>query len=223
MVAALLIAGCSLVGRRGPVIAGDRACAVVDSTFAASGLRVDRELQGHTSIDVNQYRVNGRFTLRLGATGNTVLEFTSTSPMGGRREDVLVSYWEDTLRVFDREQGRYFEGAEVDKTVSEGAGFDVDLAEVLRRVLLFSPDCARLGEIRAAEDGGDLGGRIDGDRFTVGFDGGRVARADWPAPFSGAGSGERLEVDYRWAGGRLVGMTILAPMRSWRIRLDVDD
>jgi hypothetical protein len=196
---------------------------VVDSAFATSGLHAVLDLNGHTSIDVNQYRVNGRFSLRVDEPGNMIFEFTSTSPMGGRREDVLVSYWEDTLRVFDRERGRYYEGDEVDEQVEEGAGFAVDLGELLRRVFLHTPDCARISDVRRAEDGGDLGGRIDGGSFSVRFDGGRAVRSDWPAPFSGPGAGERLEVDYRWEAGRLSGMTILAPVRSWRVRLDADD
>jgi len=218
--AALLVAGCSLSGRGGPSIPGDRACVVVDSAFSASGLFDSVEMTGHTTIDVNQYRVNGRFALRLSATGDMILEFTSTSPMGGKREDVVFSYWQDTLRVFDRERGRYHEGNEVDEMAEEGMGFAVDLAETLRRVLLHPPECGRLTDIRLSDDGGDLSGRIDGERFGVSFDRGRAAAADWPAPFSGSGASEHLEVDYRWEGGRLTGLTILAPVRRWRVRLD---
>ena len=223
MAAALLIAGCSLTGRGGPSIQGSRACAVVDSAFSASGLRDGLEVTGHTTIDVNQYRVNGRFTLRVSETGDMILEFTSTSPMGGSREDVVLSYWQDTLRVFDRERGRFFERGEVDELVEEGVGFEVDLAQVLRRVFLHPPDCERFTEIRRADDGGDLTGRIDGERFGMSFEGGRIARADWPAPFRGAVASERLEVDYRWEGGRLTGLTILAPVRRWRVRLVAED
>ena len=98
--AALLVAGCSLSNRGGPSIQGSRACTVVDSAFLASGLHDGVDVSGHTTIDVNQYRVNGRFQLRVNEAGDMTLEFTSTSPMGGRREDVVFSYWQDTLRVF---------------------------------------------------------------------------------------------------------------------------
>jgi len=221
--AALLVAGCSLAGRGGPSIEGSRACTVVDSAFSASGLRDGLEVSGRTTIDVNQYRVNGRFQLRVSDTGDMILEFTSTSPMGGRREDVVFSYWQDTLRVFDREQGRFFEGDEVDELAEDGMGFEVNLAQVLRRVFLHPSDCDRFSDIRQSDDGRDLTGRVDGERFGLSFERGHIARADWPAPFSGAGASERLEVDYRWEGARLTGLTILAPVRRWRVRLDAED
>ena len=80
--AAFLIAGC----HGGPPPEGtlhdERACLLADSLLRESGLTGDFELTGRTTIDVNQYRVRGRFALTVSRDDDVVLEFTSTSPMG---------------------------------------------------------------------------------------------------------------------------------------------
>jgi hypothetical protein len=221
MVAALFFASCHAGGAR-DTLDPDRACAIADSIARGGGLAGDLELNGRTTIDVNQYRVRGRFHLTSTPAGDVMMEFTSTSPMGGRREDVVISLYRDTLRVFDRERARLHTGPEVDELVEEGAGMPIALAALVPLVMGRLPGCEHLTEIAVPESRQGVSGRFDGERFDLELDRGRLVRARWPLPLTRGGPGERVEVRYEWRDGDLRELTALLPERRWRVKLDAD-
>ncbi|MCH7549203.1 MAG: hypothetical protein IH969_06680 [Candidatus Krumholzibacteriota bacterium] len=178
------------------------------------------DLSGRATIDINQYRVRGRFSLSADHTNNIVLEFTSTSPMGGRREDVVVSLYEDTLRIFDRERAVLHVGEEVEAMVEKETDLPIDLARMIPIVLARMPDCARLSSMNVSASSDGFSGVIDGERFDLAFSEGMLVRARWPLPLREDGPRERLEIKYEWAeDGTLERITALLPERSWRIKL----
>lgn len=196
---------------------GPAACSSLDSALATGGLEEGLAMDGRVTIDAEQYRVRGRFTLTLSAQGDLVFEMTSTTAIGGHREDAVFSFFADTLRVLDREHGRYYEGVDVDAMVSDALGADLDVAELVRRVTARPLDCARLEALRLRRDG--LDGRIDGGAFEVGFRAGRIASAVWPLPRTDRAGRESLSAAYSWRGDRLTGLTLWVPEERWRIRL----
>jgi len=196
---------------------GPAACSALDSALAASGLGDGVEMQGKVTIDAEQYRVRGRFTLGLSAGGDLVFEMTSTTAIGGHREDAVFSFYADTLRVLDREHGNYYEGAEVDAMVSDALGAELDVAELVRRVSARRIDCSRVETLRLRPDG--LDGRIEGGAFEVRFRAGRIASAQWPLPRTDRAGRESLSASYSWQGDRLTGLTLWVPEERWRIRL----
>jgi hypothetical protein len=99
-------------------------CHIVDSILAGSGWREPLDMTGRVMFDVKQYRVQGRFQLTAPGDGNLTFEFSGTMAMGGHHEDVVVSFYDDTLRVLDRERGRFYEGEEANALVSEGLDID---------------------------------------------------------------------------------------------------
>ena len=173
-------------------------------------------VRGRAQVDVDDYRVRGRFRLDIDAAGTMTLALESSGPMSGPRTDVVVGWAVDTLRVLDREHGEYLEGEAVDARAAEVLDEAVDVAALVRRVLL-AVRCADLEGARL--DAAALSGRVDGGAFRVEFAGGRADRGDWPAPLERA-EGERLRVDYRWEGGRLRGLTVRLPGRRWRVWLN---
>ena len=218
LTAALFFAGCRAAGSDGE-LARDRGCEVADSLLRDAGLAGALELSGRTTIDVNQYRVRGRFSLSASASGDVVLEFTSTSPMGGRREDVVVSLYQDTLRIFDRERAALHEEDEVESMVEGETGLPIDLERLIPIILGTLPPCDRLGQMNVSDSGEDFSGTVDGERFDLSFSEGRLVRARWPLPLYAPGPSERLEIDYRWGDEGLERVTALLPGRSWRIKL----
>jgi len=221
--AALVLLGCAPRAERVPLPATVASCGVLDSLLARSGLRGAPPMRGRVTIDVNEYRLRGRFTLTVSAAGDALFEFASSS-VGGGREDAVVSFYSDTLRVLDRERGVYHEGAGVDTLVSEAAGFHVDAAEVVRRVIGVPPTCRRLADLRVEESGESVvvSARLDGHDATQRFAGGRAHSGEWPAPFTGTAREERLAVAYRWKGAAAAEITVWVPGLRWRIRLQAE-
>jgi len=183
--------------------------------FPADGLRAS----GRATIDVEQYRVRGRFVLTLTPQRDLVFEITSTTMLGGNREDAVLSFYADTLRVLDREGGNYYEGADVDARVADGLGRTIDLGELLRRVTGRIGDCRRLSGVARAADGSRVTGRIDGRDFEVRFAGGRVASARWPLPGPGKAGRGTVEATYDWRSNGLAGLVLYVPEERWRIKL----
>jgi len=221
--AALAVLGCARHAERAPSLPASASCRTLDSLLAHGGLRGAPTMRGRATIDVNEYRVRGRFALTVSAGGNAVFEFTSSS-VGGGREDAVVSFFSDTLRVLDRERGAYHEGAAVDDLIAEVAGFQVDAAEVIRRMIGIPPPCRRLAELRieGSPESAVVSVRLDGHGATVRFGGGRVRSCEWPAPFTGTSRSERLAVSYSWKGEVGEEITVWVPGLRWRIRLQSD-
>jgi hypothetical protein len=197
-------------------------CRALDSVLADSGWRTTVSMSGRTTIDVKQYRVRGRFDLETTPAGDLSFAFTGTMALGGHREDIVVSYYEDTLRVLDRERGEYYEGEEVENLISEGTGVSWRLTDVLHMVTVRATDCRRYDKVTArANENGDwrIAGRFDGEPFELSARGGRVQDAVWPAVFEGEPN-DRLEITYRWdEGGGLDELVLFLRDRRWRIKL----
>jgi hypothetical protein len=217
----LFAAGCTHYGRSGGLRVDDvDACAVLDSALSTGGLRGGLVMRGKTTIDVNQYRVRGRFTLTLTPAGDLTFEMTSTSLLGGHREDAVLSFYADTLRVLDRERGRYYEGAEVDALVADGTDTRLDLAGLLRLVTGRTPACDRLAEVRRPHGkDGTLDGSLEGRHFALEFEPAGLSEARWPLPLEDRGRDDTLEASYTWRDGRLRRFVVFVPERRWRIKL----
>jgi hypothetical protein len=214
---ALCAAACGPHYQAGEIARGAQACARADSFFAAAFPR-PQTMRGRATFDVDSYRVRGRFELRTLPDGAAVLEFSGTTLLGGHREDVVVSQVGDTLRVLDRERGRYYEGAEVGRMIEGGTHAKGNWSLGLRRVLAAS--CPGIETARSAEDG--LSGTGPDGPFELRAETGRLVTATWPNPAPVETFRDRLEVHYRWRNGVLQFMEVRLPMRGWRIRLEAD-
>lgn len=219
MAAALALAATAPACGPRAAASGPAPCAVVDSTLAARGLPRPFSMKGRATFDVEQYRVRGRFTLTLDASGNAVLEFSGATLMGGHREDVAVSLSGDTLRILDRERGRYDEASDAEALVAGGAGRAGDWTLAMRRSLTLTAGCPVVS-LTPRDDGLD-GEAADGP-FRLRWQGGRMVRATWPDPAPGETFDDRLEATYQWSGNRLSRIELRMPTRGWRIRLDGD-
>lgn len=218
LAAFVLCAGsCIRQARRAAVPASTSECTAFAAQLSRTGLS-EMTSRGRVTIDVNQYRVRGRYFLLID-DGTVTFEFHSTGIAGGGVEDVVVALAGDTLRVLDRERGEYYEGDEVEKLVAESSDVPVTAAEVVRRVAALPPACQRLAGLETADTGSK--GLLDGMSFEVSVSGGRITSAKWETPFPDGD--DRLEVTYRWDGNRLSGMTIFAPAQRWRVKLDATD
>jgi hypothetical protein len=175
-------------------------------------------MSGRATFDVDSYRVRGSFRLELSAHGDAVLEFSGSTLLGGHREEAVISLSSDTLRVLDRERGRYYEGDAVARMVEEGTHTQGDWALALRRVL--ASDCPGIETVQADENG--LSGSGPDGPFSLKLEGGRLVEATWPNPAPSETFRDRLEVRYRWKGGRIDLVEALLPARGWRIRLEAD-
>jgi hypothetical protein len=202
-------------------------CRTVDSVLALSGWRNNVAMAGRVTFDVRQYRVRGRFQLTAEPDGDLVFEFSGNMVLGGRHEDVVLSWYDGELRVLDRERGRLYEGADVDGLIAEGLGEQWDVADLIRLVTARKPDCSRLSSVELSGRGERmrLDGRLDGESFRLDYNGGRLTDASWPVRVVG-GSGDRLEVAYTWetvpgAGKRaLTSAVLFLEGRRWRIKLE---
>lgn len=205
------------------VPAGD-ACDVVHETLAGGGLADSVDIVGRATIDVDQYHVRGTFHLAWTPSGDVVFEVTSTTVIGGHREDAVFSLYGGTLRLLDRERGRYYEGAEVDDLVADALDMPIDVAAAVNRLTGRPPACGRISDVRVrAGSGSRVEGRLSERPFRVETVAGRVVRGEWPLERRDGRSGDHIEVDYRWRGRSLVGMTIWVPERGWRVKLDGRD
>jgi hypothetical protein len=214
---ALAVLACGPHYRGGEAANGADACAQVDSFFARAFPR-PLEMRGRATFDVESYRVRGRFVLRAMPDGDAVLEFGGATLLGGHREDVVVSITDDTLRVLDRERGRYYEGEDVERLVESGTHTAGAWAIGLRRVL--ADGCGAVVSVRAVEDG--LEGKAEDGAFELETDKERLTAATWPNPAPEDTFGDRLEVRYRWGNAGLLGIEALLPTRGWRVRLEAD-
>ncbi len=196
---------------------GEAACARADS-FLASAFPRPIHMTGHATFDVDSYRVRGRFTLELEPSGDAVLEFSGATLLGGHREDAVVSLSGDTLRVLDRERGRYYEGEEVTRLVASGTGKEGEWTLALRRVL--ASGCPGVETVGNGESG--LSGTGPDGPFALKVEDGRLAQATWPNPAPEETFRDRLEVRYEWKEGRLELLEALLPTRGWRVRLEAD-
>jgi hypothetical protein len=175
-------------------------------------------IRGRATFDVDSYRVRGRFHLTLAESGDAVLEFSGSTLLGGHREDAVVSLSGDTLRVLDRERGRYYEGDEVVAMVESGTHTRGEWALALRRTL--ASGCPGIESAQTAEDG--LSGTGPDGPFSLRLEAGRLAMAIWPNPAPQETFRDRLEVRYRWGQGQLELLEAFLPTRGWRIRLEAD-
>jgi hypothetical protein len=198
-------------------IRGEAACARADSFFATAFPR-PIHMTGHATFDVDSYRVRGRFELSLAPNGDALLEFSGTTLLGGHREDAVVSLSGDTLRVLDRERGRYYEGDEVTRLVASGTGKQGEWALALRRVL--ASGCPGIETVMDGDTG--LSGTGPDGPFTLRVENARLAQATWPNPAPEETFRDRLEVRYSWKEGRLKLLETLLPTRGWRVRLEAD-
>jgi hypothetical protein len=201
----------------GDLVRGDAACAQLD-TFYAQTFPRPIEMRGRATFDVESYRVRGHFELRSFANGDAVLEFGGTTLLGGQREDVLVSLSGDTLRLLDRERGRFYEGSEVEALMADATHATGAWVVALRRILVSG--CPGVEAIGLTEEG--VSGSADGGTFELQAPAGRLETATWPNPAPEETFRDRLEVRYRWKGARLQEIEARLPTRGWRVRLEAD-
>jgi hypothetical protein len=189
---------------------------VVDSLLTAGLPERPWSLAGRATFDVEQYRVRGRFRLDVGATGEFALEFSGTTLFGGQREDIVVTMAGDTLRVFDREHARLYEGDAVDELIRQGTGTAGKWAKGVARAAGLSAG----DDVVSLERGNDgLAGTLTSGAFLLDLRDGRLTRAVWPDPAQSRTFDDRLEVTYGWRDGRLRELSAILPVRGWRIRL----
>ena len=175
-------------------------------------------MHGRATFDVEDYRVRGRFTLKSFANGDAVLEFGGATLLGGHREDVVVSISGDTLRVLDRERGRYWEGDDAGRMLADGSDTAGDWLLALRRIL--ASGCPGVESLQAGPDGVS-GAGADGP-FDLRAPNGHLEGATWPNPAPEDTFRDRLEAEYRWSNGKLQELEARLPTRGWRVRLEAD-
>jgi len=216
LVLAVFLIGC---GPRGTVRTdGATGCRDVNELLALAA-RGELAMSGRVTIDVNQYRVRGRFHLYISAKGDVTLEYTSSGVMGGGREDAAFAFASDTLRVFDREHGDFYEGDDVVELVAGATERRIDVAALLRRITARPVDCDGT-EFRPERATGGKG-TWNGGEFRLRRDPAtnRLLEASWHLASLDADA----EITYRWDGpDRLTGLTVEVPAYRWRIRLEAD-
>ena len=175
---------------------------------------------GDALLDVEQYRFRGHANVDVSSGGDASVELSGSSLFGGHREDVAVSLADDTLRVLDRERGRYYEGAALDDLLWEGTEARANWVLVVERLFAL-PGSGRGIETLTVDENGARGSGPDGP-VRLDIDGGRLRRAVWPNPIASATYDDRLEAEYRWNGNRLEELTAILPERGWRVRFRFD-
>jgi hypothetical protein len=217
---ALLALACSCgapIADRGEGIHGGVACDSLDSMLGRMFPATPWSMEGRATFDVDDYRVRGRFRLWVASRDRLGFEFEGTTLFGGHHEDVVVSVSGDTLRIFDRERGSFYEGAQVDDLVWRGTHARGDWVAAVREVAGLEPGCDDRSELRDEVD--HVSGLVRGGAFVLTLDGRRVDRASWPDPTRSETHADRLEVRYDWSDGALREVTIALANRGWRIRL----
>ena len=202
-------------------LAGYDACAAVDSLLRSAGPARPFALSGHARLDVEQFRFRGRFRWEGNDAGGTAIEFSGSTLFGGHREDVLVSLAEDTLRVFDRERGRFYEGAALDDLIWDATRARADWAAVVAQVFMVPRRCTAMSSVVFDADG--VRGLEGGEPFRMVLTRERrVDRATWPDPARNGTFDDRLEIHYDWRDGAPREITASLPARGWRLRLNDD-
>ena len=210
-----LVAGCRQ--RVDPAArSGPEARAALDSLLTVAGPPRPLSMSGEAVIDVEQFRFRGHFRLDRAASDDVVIELGGSTLFGGHREDVVISLADDTLRVFDRERGRFYEGAELDEMISDATGARANWARVAADVLVLPNPAAPVEALVLGSDGAS--GKLPRGAFRVVVEEGRVTRATWPDPIVEGTFSDRLEVRYRWRGNVLEEITARLPERGWRVR-----
>jgi hypothetical protein len=214
--------------RRGVEPADLAVCNTVDSVLSRSGWWEPLETVGKVKIDVKKYRVRGRYRMTSEGNGNVTVEFAGSMVLGGHHEDVVVSLHGGVLRILDRERGRLYEKTEADEMVRDGLDVDWNLSELIRRVIARPVNCSSLSAVSVTGDtnagGVTLEGRLDGERFRLEFENGRLEKASWPVP-SRRGLDDRMTVRYDWGarGSReLRELVVFLEGRRWRIKMDTE-
>lgn len=200
----------------GNALSDQAACSALDSLLATAGPGA-RSMSGEAVIDVDQFRFRGRFRLDTTTAGDAVIELGGSTLFGGHREDVVVSLAADTLRVFDRERGRLYEGETVDDLIWDGTRAHADWTRVVADVLAAPVRCEGFRDV--VLDGDGARGALARGPFRIVTEGGRVTRATWPDPIEGSNFDDQLEVRYAWRGAELAEITAILPTRGWRVRL----
>jgi hypothetical protein len=194
---------------------GEAARAAFDSLLVVA---VPRPLSasGDALLDVEQYRFRGHVNLKTSAEGEASIELSGSSLFGGHREDVAVSLADDTLRVLDRERGRFYEGEELDDLLWEGTEARADWPLVVERMLALPGSGEDLETLVVDENGAR--GATAGGMFRLDLERGRLKKAVWPNPIASATFDDRLEIEYAWEGETLREITATLPERGWRVR-----
>ncbi|MCI0452157.1 MAG: hypothetical protein L0Z51_07170 [Candidatus Latescibacteria bacterium] len=198
-------------------LTGAAACSALDSLLSSAGPPRPLAMSGEALLDVEQFRFRGHFQLDVASGADATIEMGGSTLFGGHREDVVVSLADDTLRVFDRERGRFYEGEPLEELIGDATRARADWARVVAEVLALSPRCDEVATL-VRDDGGARGTGPRGNLRVV-VEEGRIARSDWPDPVAGSTLDDRLEVRYEWRDGRLARITATLPGRGWRLRL----
>lgn len=200
-------------------------CLALDSVLTSGGWGTPITMAGKITVDVKQYRLRGRFDMTADARGNLSFEFAGGAALGGVSEDVVLSCYQDTVRVLDRERAVYYEGAEVDSLILAGTGLGIDVARFVGLVVGRRPACDLFETVSVSPAGRVwyVAGRMDGTIFRAEFDGGRMTKAYWPALFNGRVD-DRFLVTYKWDAGAdgvifLDELVIFLEERRWRVKL----
>ena len=122
-------------------LSGDAACAALDSVLVSAGPSRPYSMSGDAVVDVEQFRFRGHFRLDASADGDAVIELGGSTLFGGHREDVVVSLVDDTLRVFDRERGHFYEGEDLDALIWDATRARADWARVVGEMLASPTRC----------------------------------------------------------------------------------
>jgi hypothetical protein len=191
----------------------------MDSLLARSLPARPWSMSGHATFDVDQYRVRGRFVLEAGSGGELSFEFSGSTLLGGHREDVAVVLAGDTLRVFDRERGRFYEGDEVDRMVEDGTGVRGDWVGAIAHAA-GSFRCRQVQRVHMTDTG--AAGELSPGSFRLDVKDGRLTKGTWPDPVGSDTFSDRLEIRYAWRGAVLSQLVAALPERGWRVRLDAD-
>jgi hypothetical protein len=198
-------------------LSGDAACAALDSVLVSAGPARPYSMSGDAVVDVEQFRFRGHFRLDASADGDAVIELGGSTLFGGHREDVVVSLVDDTLRVFDRERGHFYEGEDLDALIWDATRARADWARVVGEMLASPTRCDPIDALTRDEDG--VRGRNQRGSFRLVVESGRLSRATWPNPIHDATFDDKLDVRYLWQRTRLSEVTGSLPARGWRVRL----
>src|SRR5262245_9394106 len=194
---------------------GGAAQAAFDSLLSAA-MPQPLAASGDALLDVEQYRFRGHVNLKTTVEGDAAIELSGSSLFGGHREDVAVSLADDTLRVLDRERGRFYEGDSLDDLLWEGTEARANWPLVVERMLAL-PGSGEGLQTLAVDENGARGATAEGT-IRLDVDRGRLQKAVWPNPIASATFDDRLEVEYAWEGERLREITATLPERGWRVR-----